>query len=206
MRKHCACGCGSMVEPAYRQAGVTCGISTVVVRLLPKQETPVQFWYPAQINQLALNTFMANEEIGKFGVVAAAVIINDMGQVLLTQRALDREHHPGEWEILSGRLNQGEGFEEGLKREANEELKIEISIIGTLNAFHFFRGEEKEEHVGVAFLVRHAGGEVIVDGVEEVAYAWFDFPKAIRQVKDESIKGNLVRAEQYLKSSSGLAT
>src|SRR3989344_439488 len=27
---------------------MSCGISTVVVRLLPKQETPVRFWYPAQ--------------------------------------------------------------------------------------------------------------------------------------------------------------
>jgi 8-oxo-dGTP diphosphatase len=144
---------------------------------------------------------MTNQEPGIFRVVAAAVVINNLQQVLLTQRGLDRDHHAGEWEILSGRLDQGEDFQTALSREAMEELKIEVSILAPLNTFHFFRGSKKVEHVGVAFLAQHTGGEVKVDGVEEVAHEWLDFESAIERVNDSSIKENLKKAQLYLENN-----
>lgn len=145
---------------------------------------------------------MTTDHVGLFRVAAAAVVVNESGQVLLTQRALNRDHHPGEWEILSGRLDQGEDFETALNREAQEELKIRIEIITVLDTFHFFRGPNKEEHVGVAFLARHVEGEVTVDGVEETAFAWLSFPEAIARVSDQSIKDNLIRAQEYLENNT----
>ena len=143
---------------------------------------------------------MPNNKVGLFRVAVGAVVINSDNQVLLTQRGHDREHHPGEWEILAGRLDQGECFEDAIKREAQEELGIELKIITILNTFHFFRGLAKEEHVGITYLARHAGGKVVVDGIEEVNYAWLTFGEAISLVKDQNIRENLHRAEMYLKN------
>ena len=135
---------------------------------------------------------------GRFGVAAGAVILNKGNQVLLTQRSLKRDHHPGEWEITTGRLKQGEDFQKALKREAKEELGIELRIIDLLETFHFFRGEEKVEHVGVIFLCRHKSGEVKVDGVEEIDFGWFDIDEAIETVNDKNIKGNIRKVKEYL--------
>lgn len=141
---------------------------------------------------------MTDIKVGVFRVAAGAVIINRKNQVLLTQRALDRDHHPGEWEITTGRLDQGEGFEEAILREIKEELQINIKIIAPLTTFHFYRGEEKSEHVGVTFLARHVNGEVKVDGIEEVAFKWLSFKQAIKLVNDTNIRTNLKLAQDYL--------
>lgn len=141
---------------------------------------------------------MTKIEPGIFRVAVAAVIVNDKNFVLLTQRSPNRDHHALDWEIMSGRLNQGESFEEALAREAYEELQIKLEIICPLKTFHFFRGEALVEHVGLTFLAKHVGGEVVVDGEEEVAYEWLDIDQAIARVKDKSILQNLMTAKEYL--------
>jgi 8-oxo-dGTP diphosphatase len=139
-------------------------------------------------------------EPGIYRAAAGAVIINDKNEVLLTQRSLHRDHHAGEWEISTGRLNQGESFEEAITREVQEELQIKIEIIVPLQTFHFYRGEERIEHVGITFLTKHIEGDVIVDGVEEVAFEWLKFDDAINRVNDNSIKSSLISAKAYLKA------
>lgn len=136
--------------------------------------------------------------IGLFRAAVAAVIINDNNDVLITQRSFKRDHHAGEWEIMTGRLAQGETFEDALHREVKEELDIKVGIITILNTFHFYHGPEKLEHVGVVYLVKHSGGEVKVDGIEEIASRWVNLDEAINIVKDESIKKNLQTAKKYL--------
>lgn len=137
-------------------------------------------------------------EAGIFRVAVGAVIINEKNQVLLTQRSFDRDHHAGEWEILTGRLNQHESFEAALSREAEEELGIKIEIICPLQTFHFYRGDSKIEHVGITYLTRCLNQTIKIDGVEEIAYEWLDFKSAINRVKDPSIKENLITAQKYL--------
>ncbi len=64
-------------------------------------------------------------EAGKFLLVTAAVVLNDEGQVLLTQRAGDGPL-AGKWEFPGGKVEQGETLIKGLHREITEELEIEI--------------------------------------------------------------------------------
>ena len=138
------------------------------------------------------------KQTGKFGAAVCAIILNDKDEVLITQRSPDRDHHPGEWEVMTGRLDQGEGFEEALHREAMEELDIKLEIISPINTFHFYRGKEKVEHIGVTFLCKHSEGKVKVDGIEEVDSQWVSLDKAIEIVKDESIKKDFELAKKYL--------
>jgi len=124
---------------------------------------------------------------GTFFVAASALIINENKEVLITQRSYKREHHPGEWETQSGRLLQGESIIDGLKREMSEELNIEVEPIMPISTFHFFRGPEKIEHVGVTYLCKIKAGEIKVDGIEEINFKWVNLVEALRIIKDESV-------------------
>lgn len=143
-------------------------------------------------------------KLGKFGVAVCAIILNKENDVLITLRSKERDHHPGEWEVMTGRLNKNESLEEALHREAKEELGINLDIVSPINTFHFYRGEEKIEHVGVTFLCKHKSGEVKVDGIEEVDYKWVPLDEAIDIVKDESIKKDFQLAKKYIYKKSSV--
>ncbi|MEJ2529180.1 MAG: Nudix family hydrolase [Gammaproteobacteria bacterium] len=57
--------------------------------------------------------------------VAAAVIRNADGRVLLTKRA-QHSHQGGLWEFPGGKLEPGESLGQGLRREIKEELGLEL--------------------------------------------------------------------------------
>ncbi len=59
--------------------------------------------------------------------VAAAIIENDEGRVLICRRALDSPMG-GLWEFPGGKREAGETFERCLIRECREELGVEIKI------------------------------------------------------------------------------
>ena len=75
------------------------------------------------------------------------------GKYLLLRRSDARDFAPGQWETGSGRLEQGEGFLEALRRESLEELGLEVRIECVLGVTHFYRGEPTpgNEMVGVSF-------------------------------------------------------
>jgi 8-oxo-dGTP diphosphatase len=58
--------------------------------------------------------------------VAAAVIRDDSGRVLLTRRP-DHVHQGGLWEFPGGKLEPGESVGQALRRELHEELGIDVS-------------------------------------------------------------------------------
>jgi 8-oxo-dGTP diphosphatase len=66
------------------------------------------------------------EPVRTFTVVAA-VIRDEGGRILLTRRP-EGKHMGGLWEFPGGKLEDGEGPAEGLRRELDEELAIEIEI------------------------------------------------------------------------------
>jgi 8-oxo-dGTP diphosphatase len=57
--------------------------------------------------------------------VAAAIIENDLGQILIARRK-EGKAQAGMWEFPGGKLEQGETVEECLRRELLEEMKITI--------------------------------------------------------------------------------
>jgi 8-oxo-dGTP diphosphatase len=59
--------------------------------------------------------------------VVAAVIRDEEGQVLLTQRPRGR-HMGGLWEFPGGKIDDGEGPAEALVRELDEELGLAIEV------------------------------------------------------------------------------
>jgi 8-oxo-dGTP diphosphatase len=135
---------------------------------------------------------------GVFRVAVEAVILNDRNQLLLTQRGFTRDHHPGEWETTSGRVDNGEDFVQALKREVMEEIGLKVEVLQPFNTFHFYRGPEKVEHLGVSFLCRYESGDIKVDGDEVIDYRWVDIDTANKIVTDRNIINMLQMVKKLL--------
>ncbi len=97
-------------------------------------------------------------KVGTFNV-AVAVCIEKGDKILITQRSLKRDHAPGEWEGgITGRIDQGETCEEAAHREVKEETGLEVDLIAPFHTFHFYRGTEKAEHIGISFWAKYKSG------------------------------------------------
>lgn len=59
--------------------------------------------------------------------IVNALIVNEEGRILLLKRPEENRYFGGYYHIISGKLNEGEGFDIGLIREAKEELGCDIS-------------------------------------------------------------------------------
>lgn len=137
---------------------------------------------------------------GVFGCAVEAVIVND-GKILITQRSFERSHAPGEWEILTGRVDQGESFEQAAKREVKEEVGLDVDVLQPFNTFHFFRGPEKVEYLGITFLCKYLGGEVVLDKNEQINFKWATPSEALELIKDESIRTTVKKVNNLLNKS-----
>ena len=107
---------------------------------------------------------------GKFVVVVSLVIERDR-KVLLVRRSPSSDHAPGEWETVSGRVEFGESPIEAALREAFEETGLKVEVLQPLDTFHFYRGNAREEAVGITFHCRVDSGELRLSD-EHTEYAW----------------------------------
>ena len=75
------------------------------------------------------------------------------GKYLLLQRSESRDFAAGQWECVTGRLEQGESFLQAVRREVLEELGLEVQIEFVLGTAHFYRGDviPENEMVGVHY-------------------------------------------------------
>lgn len=125
--------------------------------------------------------------VGIFNV-AVAVVIQDGNKILITRRSPGREHAPNEWEAgITGRVMQGETCEEAALRETKEELGIAIKLITPFKTFHFYRGKEKAEHLGVNFWALYTGGDIVLNRDEQTEYKWVTPNEAFAYITDPNV-------------------
>src|SRR6266568_7854342 len=94
---------------------------------------------------------MDRNEPPRHSVSVAAVIVNDVGQVLAVQRR-DNSH----WEPPGGVLELDEGIEDGLRREVREETGLDVAIEALTGAYkNLPRGI-----VALVFRCRTIGGQM----------------------------------------------
>ncbi|MYA18809.1 MAG: NUDIX domain-containing protein [Chloroflexi bacterium] len=92
--------------------------------------------------------------VGRFiAMVGMLVWRRSDGRYLLVRRSASRDFAPGEWETGSGRLEQGEGRPDALRRERTEALGQDARSECILGITHFYRGgsDPANEMVGVSF-------------------------------------------------------
>ena len=113
--------------------------------------------------------------VGRFiAMVGMLVWRRTDGRYLLLRRSDTRDFAPGHWETGSGRLEQGEGFLEALRRESREELGLRVRVECVLGVTHFFRGERTpgNEMVGVSFGCSVDDASALVVSDEHSEHRW----------------------------------
>ena len=128
--------------------------------------------------------------IGRFMVGIAALIQNpNDGTYLILRRAAGRDAGAGHWECVTGRVDQGEGFEEAVHREVREELGVaaRVSTDFVVGTSHFFRGEAviENEIVGVIFRCTVQDLAVIQPGAEHDEWRWVTADEAAAMLPDD---------------------
>jgi 8-oxo-dGTP diphosphatase len=129
---------------------------------------------------------------GRFMVAVGAVIEHRAtGRILLMQRATTG-FMGGVWEVLTGRMKQGEAPEAALRREVREETGLEITIIKPLTVFHLYRGDPTpaNELVGIVYWCRSASDRVVLSA-EHSAHRWLPARQALDWVEDPGIKSDI---------------
>ena len=96
-----------------------------------------------------------------FSVAVTAVIVRD-GRVLLMKRSASQAHAPGLWDPCSGRVECDETPDQAVIREAHEETGLIVEPLRVIDTFHFLRGPEREQSIGITFLCRTEDGEVLI--------------------------------------------
>jgi 8-oxo-dGTP diphosphatase len=113
--------------------------------------------------------------IGRFnGGIAALIWTPSNKKYLILRRSEERDYARGAWECVTGRLDQGEGFEDALRREVREELGVEVQVEYILGTTHFYRGDPipENELIGVIYLCSLSDPTSICISAEHSEYHW----------------------------------
>jgi 8-oxo-dGTP diphosphatase len=68
------------------------------------------------------------------------IILNDEGKILLVKRSQKLKTYPGFWGLVGGWVEWGETVEEALKREAKEEIGVEIEVVRFTGRYYDSKG------------------------------------------------------------------
>ncbi len=88
------------------------------------------------------------------------IIEDDAGRILLVQRA--RDPKKGQWDVPGGFVELGESFDLSVKREAKEELGVEVEmkdIVGVYHNRYLYQGI-REWTMGIIVTAKIVSGEL----------------------------------------------
>lgn len=134
--------------------------------------------------------------------VVIALIKNEQGNILLTQRAI--EPRVGCWGLPGGFLQYGESPQVGLKRELQEELRATSSIGNLLATYHEFYANKgnSEETYSTTILVLSAtlDNETTLTPADDIkAYKFFPVPELPANIAFEGQKKFLKKLQADIK-------
>ncbi len=118
----------------------------------------------------------------------ACALLLQHGRILLGRRAVHRKLYPGLWDVIGGRVEEGESLASALERELREEIGVlpltqeplgvivdDVPRLGGVQHYHMF-------------LVRHwRGGDPRICNSEHTELAWFT-PETARDMDDLALE------------------
>ena len=91
-------------------------------------------------------------------IISVIVVIKCKDKYLLVQRSENDDIFPGKWQNLGGKIELGETVESAIKREAKEEIGLDISEHPVfLQSYSWKKDEESSVRLGLIFLVNLDG-------------------------------------------------
>ena len=120
--------------------------------------------------------------VGRFLAMVGALIWRQTdGKYLLLQRSGTKDFAAGQWECVTGRLEQGESFGQAVRREVCEELGLAVHIECVLGTTHFYRGDAlpENEMVGVHYGCSIHDPTRLQLSEEHAAYQWVTAAEAM---------------------------
>lgn len=147
---------------------------------------------------------------GRFLGGMAALIRDPRGRYLLLRRSRHRDYAPGAWECVTGRLQQGEGFEDALHREVSEETGLAVAVEDILGTSHFHRGPADAGHelIGVVYACVSGKPDDLRLSAEHDDARWMDGDEALALLTADDpatawLRRVLERAERRRRGMSG---
>ena len=125
--------------------------------------------------------------IGRFvGGIGALVFNPENDAYLLLKRSSDRDYGSDHWECVTGRVDQGEGFEAALHREVQEEIDIEVQIEFIVSTSHFYRGKPipENELIGIVYCCSTHHPTTIKKSDEHSEFRWVTAEEAYILIND----------------------
>lgn len=101
-------------------------------------------------------------------IVVKAQVWRD-GRLLIIKRAPDSDPYPGLWDVPGGSLHKGESVDEGIRREAFEEVDLALSHIRPLTTWS--TGAQEDLVIGLSFLATSETDRVTLSE-EHTDFAW----------------------------------
>ena len=109
----------------------------------------------------------------------ACAILKRDGRILLGRRAAHRKAYPLCWDVIGGRVEDGETLEEALHRELGEEIGIVPLSHEPLGSVVDNGPRERGEAIYHMYLVQAwTGGEPAMTNNEHTELAWFTIEEA----------------------------
>lgn len=99
---------------------------------------------------------------------------------LLVRRSPKKDFAPGVWECVTGRVDQGESFEDALRREVAEELNVQVTTDFIMGTTHFYRGPATPENelLGVVYHCSLADPDTVQLSAEHTEMLWVTMEEA----------------------------
>ena len=107
-------------------------------------------------------------------IVQQAIILNQQGQILILRRP------EGVWQFAGGRLEEGERWDDGLRREVREETGItDLEIVSVLMVDNF---EWQSQQLYSAYFLCHTSATAVQLSPEHIEYRWLNRDDDLQQI------------------------
>lgn len=128
-------------------------------------------------------------------------VINGKGQILLEKRSMSKRYSPGKWAPLAGHVDSGEEIEDAARREAKEELGLDLRPADLVMMERgLLRKREENSRISRYYytICDKDASDFVVQKEELTGVKWFDIDEVIEMAQSDDNPTNIHADRVYL--------